>query len=430
MTSGLPGRFRELRLRKGMSSTALAYPQYSVSYVSQIERGLRNPSREALQYFARRLGVSVGFLETGIPDDLPLQLRYEIEEGQRDIAEDHPEAAEQRARAVLLECERFEMPGVRAMALSMLGEALHRQSKYRDAIDAFEQAQRVGLTSARHTVATISGLARAYRAVGDLKYATQVIESFLDAEHEIPLDSTSLPDLHTVLVSLYFERGDMLRAERAAVRALEAVDQQTPPYSQAKAYWTISRVLAERKQWEEALAYADRARMLYESVDNRREAGKLHTAYAFLSLESEPPRIEQAREHLEKAEAVLAEAGAAPEIAYVHTERSRLGILVGDHEEALVEARLASTTPGIPDLERGRALFLEGRALAALGQTDQAREVLRRAIEIFRADGARQQEASCWREIGELDVAEESYVTAVDSFRAGLEALDPRRSRA
>src|SRR5437016_2575602 len=40
----LASRFRELRVRAGLTKTALARPKYTVSYVSQIESGRRNPS--------------------------------------------------------------------------------------------------------------------------------------------------------------------------------------------------------------------------------------------------------------------------------------------------------------------------------------------------------------------------------------------------
>src|SRR6266545_5947494 len=51
-------RFEEARLRAGLSQSAVARPQYTVSYVSQIEAGRRTPSRDALDFFASRLGVS------------------------------------------------------------------------------------------------------------------------------------------------------------------------------------------------------------------------------------------------------------------------------------------------------------------------------------------------------------------------------------
>src|SRR5438093_4624655 len=94
---GLPERFRALRKARRLSSRALGEPRFSVSYVSQIERGHRRPSQAALEYFAWRLGVSPAFLATGVPDDLPLRLRYELEQAEKDLSEASCRAARERA---------------------------------------------------------------------------------------------------------------------------------------------------------------------------------------------------------------------------------------------------------------------------------------------------------------------------------------------
>jgi len=56
--------------------------------------------------------------------------------------------------------------------------------------------------------------------------------------------------------------------------------------------------------------------------------------------------------------------------------------------------------------------------------------VLREAADSFGRQGARQQEAACWRELGELHLSAGDMEQAVEALRAGLEALDPRRTRA
>ena len=72
----------------------------------------------------------------------------------------------------------------------------------------------------------------------------------------------------------------------------------------------------------------------------------------------------------------------------------------------------------------------KGRALSGLERPIEARAAFRDAAELFGRLGARQQEASCWRELGELDLAEGDVTSAIEALRAGLDALDPRRTRA
>ena len=62
-------RLRQLRVAAGMSQTALAGERFSKEYVSQIERGKTRPTRETIEWLARRLGVDPGFLTSGVSSD-------------------------------------------------------------------------------------------------------------------------------------------------------------------------------------------------------------------------------------------------------------------------------------------------------------------------------------------------------------------------
>jgi tetratricopeptide (TPR) repeat protein len=167
-----------------------------------------------------------------------------------------------------------------------------------------------------------------------------------------------------------------------------------------------------------------------EELEDRRGVAQLHNALAFICLEADPPRMEQAQEHLDVAEAMLREIGSAADRAYVLTERSRLALLRGRPDEALTHADAALASASDDELEVARCLFLKGRALASLDRRDEARTALTDAAATFGRHGARQQEASCWREIGEMEIAAGDGEAALRALRAGLEALDPQRSRA
>ena len=274
----------------------------------------------------------------------------------------------------------------------------------------------------------MSWLARAYRSVGDLTYAAEVVDSFLGKADQGPLEPWVAAELQAVLVSVYFERGDVLRAERAARRALVAADQGAPPEIRANACWDASRVLAEAKRWDEALDLATRARIIMEELDNRRQVARLHNAYAYICLETDPPRLEEAESHLSRAEALLVEQSATPgDLAYVHTERARVALLRSRPQEAVRLCDRALAEVGSDELETARCLFVKGQALAALRERPEASEIFRRAAVLFGDRGARQQEALCWREIGELELAKGDTDAAVKALRSGLQALGPPR---
>src|SRR5438105_5030649 len=269
-------RLRDLRVRAGLTKTALAKPKYTVSFVSQIEAGRRNPSPDAVAFFADRLGVSSRYLATGVPEHVEEELRYRLEEARELLRTGHPSEAEASLRHVRERAGEYGLPSLANQAVAVLGEALGQLGKMQEALDAYEEAME-----------------------GDL------------------------PDR------------------------------------------------------EAALA-----------------AAGLHNAYAFICLEIEPPRTVEARRHLEEAEAFLEQGAAAGDLAYVLTERARLELIEERFEEALRYAEEALTHVARDALEAARSMFLQGRALAALGRSDEARAVLREAAESFGRQGARQQEAA------------------------------------
>ncbi|MFN2544868.1 MAG: helix-turn-helix domain-containing protein [Actinomycetota bacterium] len=425
----MAARLKELREGAGLTQTALARPRYSVSYISQIEAGRRKPSGEAMAFIAGKLGVTPAFLATGVPEDLEPSLRYQLEEARQALRDSQPGEADRILRPVLAQAEQYGLGRILASARAALGEAHLLGGSFRDAVETFEEALEGDLCDRDRGVA-VGNLSRAYRAVGDLAYAADVIENHLNASDREALDPSVAADLHSVLLSVYFERGDVLRAERAAKRALAAAEQGASLYVQATTYWHASRVLAEAKRWDEALDYATRARLLMEQIEDTRRVARLHNAYAFICLEAEPPRGEDAEWHLDRAQTLLADGASMPgDLAYVFTERARIAVLRSQFDEAVTHADRA-LEDAQDALEIARCLFLKGRALAALARRDEASEALRRAATLFGDRGARQQEASCWREIGEMDLAAGDMESAVKALRAGLEALDPRRSRA
>jgi tetratricopeptide (TPR) repeat protein len=425
----LASRFRELRVRAGLTKTALARPRYTVSYVSQIESGRRTPSSEAMEFFAERLSVTPRFLTTGVPDGLEDELRYRLEQALRANRDEDLPRAEEILRDLAGQAERYTLGKLHARALAALGDGLALQGRYREAIDKLEEAVQGDLPE-RDAGMAVSRLARTYRMVGDLNYAGEVVEGYLFRKTGHPLDPGVVAELQAVLIAIYFERGDVMRAERAARRALAAADQGAPPEIRANVYWDASRVLAESKQWDEALEFATRARVLMDALDDHRSVARLHTNYAFICLEADPPRTDEARQHLDVAESWLSKAGAGRELAYVYEERGRLALIEERPEEAVRYADLALGSAGEDELEAGRSLYVKGRALALLGKREDARLALQRSADLFEKHGARQQQAAAWRELGELDLAEGDVQAAVESLRSGLEALDPRRARA
>jgi tetratricopeptide (TPR) repeat protein len=418
-------RFKEARVGAGLSQSAVSRPQYTVSYISQIEAGRRIPAREALDFFAGRLGVSADYLLTGVPEGIEDALAYKLESANAELRKGRAERAREAIEQILAESARLGLERVRSRALVALGEVLAVSGRHREAIDRLEEALEAQL-SARDEVLAVSRLSRCYRELGDLAYARDVVESFLSREDRAPLDPGLAAELQAVLISIYFERGDMTLAERAAERALAAADQGIDLRIRANAAWDAARVMAESSRWDEALDLAVRARTLMEELDQRRDVGRLHVSCAFICLEAEPPRLEEAKQHLRIAEERLSRFGAPEDLGFVWSELGRVLLLEGNPDEAIRQIDKALPRFGGFEGEIARCLRLKGIALFDLGRLDEARSSLSQAVDLFARTGARQEQASCYRELGEIDLRQGKVEEAVTSLQAGLDALGSR----
>lgn len=430
MSTGLAERLRFLRERAGLTRTALAEPRYTVSYVSQIEAGRRNPSASAITYFAERLGTSAHYLATGVPEGAEAEIAYELERARVALREGSAEDALGLARCERDRAAGFGLQALHARARVIEANSLFLLGRYREAIDAYEEALEEDLLDQREQGLTTNALAATYRIVGDLGYAADLIETYLRTRGEQPLDAAVLGQLNSTLVSIYFERGDIMRAEQASARAVASTEEGVTPDVRANALWSASRILAERSQWEEALEFATRARIIVEEMGDRRRTVGVHNASAFLCLEADPPRLDEADEHLRIAESLVDEHSAPEDVAYLYAERARLALMRDRPRDALDYSTRAVDLSGADELERGRCLFLQGRAFALLSQHADAVGCFREGAAVFHKRGARQQEAACWRELGEAQLESGDTAAAIESLRAGLAALDPKRSRA
>src|SRR5438105_10926006 len=137
-------RLRRLRLERGLSQRELSSPGVSYAYISRIEAGTRQPSVKALRMLARKLNVSVEYLETGreVGDDAERELRLTEAELSLRLEHDH-EGAETELRSLLDDAIRAgdRLSAMRAHAA--LGFAAFRTGRHHETIENLEAALEV-----------------------------------------------------------------------------------------------------------------------------------------------------------------------------------------------------------------------------------------------------------------------------------------------
>src|SRR4051794_23288154 len=110
-------RIRKLRLEQGLTQKQLAEPAYTHAYISSIEAGRRDPSRQAIAFFADKLGLDAEELLTGRPSDLPARLSLAIAQARTDASSGYYARAEKELRKVEKQAAEYRLARLLSTAL-------------------------------------------------------------------------------------------------------------------------------------------------------------------------------------------------------------------------------------------------------------------------------------------------------------------------
>jgi tetratricopeptide (TPR) repeat protein len=428
----LGDRLRLLRVAAGLTQTELAGDRFSKEYVSQIERGKTRPTAETVEWLAQRLEVDAAFLSNGVSTD-----------------------------------ERGRVETVLARA-----EALSKSYRYKESIEAFEEARAAvsATNSVELDVRTRSGEAWARMQEGDVRTAVVLLNSarvvaegsvFSDVDraeivfrlgvcrYKLSSISTAVALLDEALALA--ERSDMpsdglrsdiyhwrsrchrrqrdFEAAREDVEhALELAQGVDDRRKMADAYFQASLVAERTGHWVLSRNYAERAKNLFQELDDERTVGRLLNNLGGLSLLLGKP--EQAIEQLKASFAVAVEVDSKSDAAQAMGGLATVYLKLGDWEAADEHARQAL------QLVEGREDFLDvigqaqlelGRSLLERGRFDEAEESFRAADATFEQGSSVSHRANAWVALGDLAARRGEDAEAARLYRNAAEALQDMR---
>ncbi|HEY0119704.1 MAG TPA: helix-turn-helix domain-containing protein [Cellulomonas sp.] len=429
MTS-IADRVRELRLAGGLSQTALAGSDFSPSYISLIEAGHREPTDAALVVLATRLGTTLEYLKLGEDGPNEARARAELGFARLDLANDD-------AGAALLRIETLDLSRVtsslRVEALELAGACyeslgdLERATEILEPLLAEERAQAHHIDAARIAIR----LVHAYLESGDLHRSVELGEAELA---ELVAEDLTGTDEHLRLGSTvlwaYVERGDLLYATHRAAELIRLAESLGSARGRGSVYWNAAFVAQERRDYQLAQRYTERALALLSEGESDRDLPRLRLNYAWLLLRSEPAEPEAALEQLRRAAPALEIIGSVVDQARADGEFSRALLLQGDAVEAERYSRQAIERLGnSPRLETASAHLHLGDALHAQGRSDEASQDYQWAADTLGMMAASRQSAAAWRELGDryrthgdVDAAVRAYDHALSEagFRVSI----------
>jgi len=387
-------RLKRLRLDLSLSQRELSGPGVSYAYISRIEAGARTPSVKALRMLARKLGVSVEYLETGrdLRDTDERELRIADAELELRLAAD-VESAEEKLGTILEEATQAGDHASAARARVGLGLAAAHRGNHLDAVERLEAAiadQPVPVAARPDVYAT---LGQSYSALGAADRAVRLFERCLEeVEASASEDSGTYIRFATFLSYALSDAGDYERANAVVRDALGRADDATDPYARVRLHWSLARVAGMEGRSSEALEYMRRAITLLEATDHNVQLARAYLLSA--GIEAHEGDADAAREHLMSAKKLLGTHPEPADRALVAIGWSRLASLEGEGPKAVERAREAIAILGdFHGGEQGAAVWALAHGLAVSGDVEGAHGTYPRAVDLLAVHGRRNEAA-------------------------------------
>jgi transcriptional regulator with XRE-family HTH domain len=393
----LGDRIRDARQASGMTQSELAGTDYSVSYVSAVERGKIRPSLRALSWLASKLGVNLSdLLAMDVPfsaetaSGVPLaedKTQNAIAQAQIDLAEQRYAPARDQLEAVR---EGVRQPSQKIQINLLLGEAyirlgdgdkaravLESNLKLTRDIDPVTQEQSRNL------------LGEAYNLLGMQMLAFEAHRQCLEAidSHIVRDPSFTLSVLHN-LGNEYSRLGQTANALATFERASALGRQLLTPQSIADLYLQVSLGFRRDGLIPQAQRYADMATEHLRAAANRQLYAQVQSnlglAYAETNENAKAEAtLQEARDLAERNEDDESVSMALASLSRVQLAKSDKKGALASAKDALARAKKTSSTQA-----QGRAQLALAEAQLANSDNDGADKSFSAGLELLSKSGS------------------------------------------
>jgi tetratricopeptide (TPR) repeat protein len=425
-------RVRALRVAVGITQTQLAGERFSKEYISQIERGKTRPTESTIAWLATQLGVDPTFLSSGVSNEDRAKVEAQLDRADALTAAHSYEEALVAYRDAGADLHRT---GARSLRLRVLtGEAwsLQEVGEVKEAIALLVRARELSESpdfSDLERADVLFRLAVCRYKLSSISTAIALFDEALALAERSGLPCDLLrSDILQRRSRCHRRLRDYVAAHDDVERALELAQELGDREAIANAYFQASLVTQRQGHYVLSRSYAQRAKELYQHLNDERNVGRLLLMLGGLTLllGDEDTAVEHLKASYSRALDTDSPADAAQAlegIARVHLNR-------GEYDQADSLARNAL------ELLQGREDYLHevcpsqlvlGRALMERGRLDEAEECFRAA------DAAAEQLASishrteAWVALGDLAARRGHDREAGRLYRNAAEALQEIR---
>lgn len=368
---------REVRTKLGLTQAQLAAPEFSISYISAIERGKIRPSLKALSILAKRLDVPLTFLLEGSPAgaaearavgyspaDSGPDLRIDVDLLQSAVLVQQQKYEEAAAVLAPIQPERITTDQVYRLFV-LRGQIHLGLHEYQEAVVDLRAAvtQAEGLNDIESIERARNLLGKAYFSLYNY---TLAMENHVRCNAAIEQGHIKDPifalEVYSNLANDYFRHGDQEKAitfYHKALATLEGMNRDSRSFGEK--FMEIGQTYKSAGKLVMARDYITRSLALYEMRDEQRLFGLTHQ-HLGKTLEKQNDFDGAEKEY---REAITIEEELEDDVAasICHTSLAELLLKRGKKQEAEQEAQEA-----LRFAKRSQHVVTQGQALMALAQ--------------------------------------------------------------
>lgn len=368
---------REVRTKLGLTQAQLAAPEFSISYISAIERGKIRPSLKALSILARRLDVPLTFLLEGSPAgaaearavgyspaDSGPDMRIDVDLLQADVYIQQQEY--EKANEILSPIQAERITTDQAYRLFLLRGQIHLGlAEYQEAVVDLRGAvaQGEGINDTEYAERARNLLGKAYFSLYNYTLAMENHLRCASAiEHGQITDPIFAVEVFGNLAHDFFRHGELDRAVVYYHKALEQLNGlRRDSKSYAGKYMQIGEQYKTAGKINMAREYLLRSLAVYEMRDEQRVIGLTHQRLG-KTLEKLND-LDGAESEYRQAIAIEEELEDDATSSQCHTSMAELLMKRGNTKEAEREAQAA-----LEAAKRSNEAQAQAQALIALAQ--------------------------------------------------------------
>ncbi len=403
---------REVRTKLGMTQAQLAAPEFSISYISAIERGKIRPSLKALSILARRLDVPLTFLLEGSPagaaearavgyspaDSGPDQ-RVDVDLLQADVFIQQGAFKEAAQLLEPIQPERITTDQVYRLYL-LQGQVHLGSGEYQEAVVDLRSAVSQGeaLNDSEYTERARNLLGKAYFFLYNY---TLAVENHLRCNAAIENGQITDPvfslEVYSNLANDYFRLGDLEKSisfYHLALEKLDATNRDSKSFAQK--YMEISQHYKSVGKLAMAREYGLQSLAIYEMRDEQRLVGLTHLRLG-KALEKQN-NLDGAESEYRQAITIERQLNDEVSASVCHTGLAELLLKRGQTQEAEQEAQEALNFARIStDAQtQGQALIALAQIRHQAGDFAAADQYFTQALELLDSSNAHEIAASAY----------------------------------